>query len=1218
MRIKKLDMIGFKSFKDRTVIHFDHGITGIVGPNGCGKSNIVDALIWVMGEMSAKHLRGSSMSDVIFSGTEKHAPLGLAEVSLILENDGGPFPSQYSRYSEIMVTRRLHRSGETNYLINKEPARLRDIQEIFMDTGAGSRGFSIIEQGRISEVITSKPEQRRFLIEEVAGITKFKVRKRESQRKLISTEQNLLRLQDIIDEQKRRLNSLERQAQKAEKYKTLKKQIQDKDLWLISQKYLKICTQEAEAEKSLTQFREQEACFQADIEKKKVEGEALKLQLSEKQTLLNDLQIAYQEKKDHVRDEEDQVRQLKFEREQAHRDKERVRSLLEQYGSQEESLSFEKSQLDAKVREASKQWEDCQQRFEQQSANYQQCSERVDQWDKDLTEKRREVLAVSASHFHLEAKKSSLEAQMEQAQEQWKLACGVREDLRTQKKTYGDRHQEMSDQLEEQRQVQLSLMRDVENFEKNLQSLSQQKELREKEVQQFKDQVGEITHRWSVLKNLQENFEDFQQGVRTVLLWQKEELGEEKSFLPVSEIIEVPEEYELAMEAVLGNRLQILLSESLEESLKALSYLREQGAGCSSFLSTKGETLSKSALDNKGLASESGVNKFLKEVVSVADPYSLLVHHFISNVVVVDSLSLAFDLHTRYLGYMFVTMDGDTLSEDGVLTGGKRGDSGLLQRRREVRQLASQREKVSDQLSVSQESVGKLEAQYAKLQEEKNGIQKSHDEQKMWILELIKDCERMEVEMDHVEEALKRQNQVIKECEAQLQGCGDQHKEMVDRMKETCEKKKKLEEEIESLTDNLSHCRLERESIQGEVTDLQVELASKEQEIEGWRGQGQILENSLKQLKEQLAEASEESNKNLEFLSDYQEQIERSQVELEALLNEVRESEGVLSFNQTEYDELMTRTQQVDEQVSKGMSALNKCRTQTHEAQLKWEQLRMKSQYLVDQVEEKYMLDLREREKVLEEVEENVQKVESELEDCRIQLKRMGEVNLAAIGEHDELMERHQFLSRQYQDLVDSKDQLTKVIERINRICSKRFKETFEQVNERFKRVFPVLFGGGQAELILCQEPELSEDSGESEKNGKYKGPNKEEEGVDIMARPPGKKLQNLNLLSGGEKALTAVSLIFSIFLVKPSPFCLLDEVDAPLDDVNVSHFNDLVVEMSRRSQVIVVTHNKYTMRVNNRLFGVTMEEKGVSKMVSVNLAGVDRMIQSEKVIQDV
>ena len=1219
LRIKKLDIVGFKSFKDRTVIHFDRGITGIVGPNGCGKSNIVDALIWVMGEMSAKHLRGSSMADVIFAGAEDHVPLGLADVSLTLENDGGPFPSKYSRHSEVMVTRRLHRSGETEYLINKEPARLRDIQEIFMDTGAGSKGFSIIEQGRIGEIITAKPEQRRALIEEVAGITKFKVRKRESQRKLTSTDQNLVRLQDIIGEQKRQLDSLQRQAQRAARYRHLKKDIQGKEMWLNSKKYLELHEEKKTAERVLREAREN--LSHINVEQREVELQKIRLKVSEKETQVNELQGIHQKKKENVRTKEDEIREVKFEIEQARRDKEMAGSVLQQYKVRERALTEDKNQLDKKISVVHKESERLLVELEEKNTKYQAASERIEQVDDELTEKRREMLVVSSTHSHLEAKKSGLEAQLEQAEVQWASASEVAEELKAKRTEFLAHRKKVSDQLEGQRQLQLSIMKDVENFEANALMISHQREAKREESQQFKDRLNEVTSRLYGLENLQDNFEGFQEGVKSVMLWQRQKAEStvdgsasgsasgsyplqdllqdplqdplQVSFCPVSEIVEVPEEYELVMEAALGNRLQVLLSEDQEGVLQAVDYLKEQKTGRSSFLSKKTHS-HKDSSSEVLLTSEPGVKSLLSDVVSIPEPHRYQVAGFTSDVVVVDSIRTALDLRSRYKDKAFVTMDGDTLSADGVLTGGARegAELGLLKRRREIKELSVRREEATGKLALAQASLKKLEAQYSNIQKELESAKQSHNEQEIRVIKLMKDFERAETEVKNSEEAVRKQSEVIEGHRVQVQNYRQKQGEVLGLIGETIEKKQHLEATVESLTQELHDFRNSMESLQSEVTERQVKFAAKEQEVQGLEHQLGMVKTSLEEVHQQLAKMSEESDKSRESLSSHQILIEQSQVELECLIREAGESEKILSLNQDEYEELSTRAREMDDEVCEARRVFNEHNSQINEAQLKLEQLRMKSQYLVDQVQEKYMLDLKESCQEYRDVEGDVKVVENELDDLKAKLKRIGEVNLSAIEEYDDLVDRYEFLSRQHRDLIEARDQLRKVIERINRICTKRFRETFKQVNEKFMKVFPILFGGGEAQLTLVEDPE------------------KDEIGVDIVARPPGKKLQNVSLLSGGEKALSAVSLIFSIFLVKPSPFCLLDEVDAPLDDANVLRFNDLVREMAKRSQIIVVTHNKYTMRVNNKLFGVTMEEKGVSKMVSVSLSEAEKVVQ--------
>lgn len=1200
MRIKKLEIHGFKSFKDRTVIHFDAGITGIVGPNGCGKSNIVDALVWVMGEMSAKHLRGSSMEDVIFAGAEGYAPVGLAEVSLTLENDGNAFPAKYMHHSEVMVTRRLHRSGESEYLVNKEPARLRDIQEIFMDTGAGSKGFSIIEQGAIGKIITAKPEDRRMLIEEAAGITKFKVRKRESQRKLEATEQNLLRLQDIIGEQKRQLDSLERQAQRAERYRGLKNQVQDKEILLSSKSYLHMHEESAAAEAILNEAREFETSTQSEMGQKEANLQTMKLDLLEKEKSVEEKATAHAQLHTRTQQMENEIRELHFEIEQAKRNKEMTGSILGQFQARKQALDVDLAATLSRHQSVKVEAEESEIKYNEQREKLTAVQDRIRVADEELTVKRREMLTVSQSESHLDAKLVALDSQIEQHDERVQSSLLVVNELKEQRDGFEARRNSLFSQVEQERQMQLGLMQDSENFHANLEILKTQLSEKTKDLQAFKDSLNEVSSRLYGLENLHANFEGFEEGVKNVMLWQKkkvEHAGGQVEFVdemrPLAEVVEVPESFELAMEAALGSKLQLLLSEKSETALGAVDYLKEQKTGRSGFISS--DMTSKHSLTTEQanhLKGAPGVEALLKDVVTIPEKFQKQVEAFVGSVAIVDSVRSALKLRPEFPGVTFVTKDGDALSSDGVLTGGtaESADSGVLKRRREIKELSGLREESAGKLALAQVALKKLESQVETVTKDYENAKKLQSEKELLLASLRKDLERAESELNNAGVALQRQSGEVDRLQGQLLKMREDQSELQDKITEVRERKLELDTAVQCLTQEVDGSRIGIDQLQHEVTGLQVSSASKRQELNGLNHQLEMLNKSLAEIDEQLQRMNSETEKSVESLSVNQILIEQRKVELEHSIREVELAAQAMSQSKDDYEQLSAQVRELESDISKKMMAISEQRSRLNEAQLKLEQLRMKEQYLIDQINERYMMTLSEIAHQHKDTEVDVAALEAEVQDLKSKLNKIGEVNLSAIEEYDDLINRYNFMSQQFTDLTEAKEQLRRVIDRINRICSRRFKETFEQVNERFTKVFPVLFGGGEAKLILVEDPD------------------KDEVGIDIMSRPPGKKLQSVTLLSGGEKALTAVSLIFSIFLVKPSPFCLLDEVDAPLDDANVSRFNDLVKEMAKRSQIIVVTHNKHTMKVNNKLFGVTMEEKGVSKMVSVSLADIDNI----------
>jgi len=1198
LRIKKLELVGFKSFKDRTVIQFDAGITGIVGPNGCGKSNIVDALVWVMGEMSAKHLRGSSMNDVIFAGADGYAPMGLCEVSLTLENDGGPFPVQYLKHSEIMVTRRLHRTGESEYYINKEPARLRDIQEIFMDTGAGAKGFSIIQQNMIGQMITAKAEDRRMLIEEAAGITKFKVRKRESQRKLMATEQNLVRLHDIVGELKRQIDSLQRQAQRAERYRNLKREIEDLDLWLSSRQYLSLKETRETLELQHAESQAQEVGTQAAMAQDEQELQALRTTLAEKDLIVNQLQNQHFELRSLIQKTESHVNELRFEIEQARRNKEMTGSLLEENLTRQSMLAEDLQKLETSLTAIREESERLQSEYLEKQSLFADQQSRIDQVDEELTVARRELLTVSQGESALAARHLSLEEGLLALQERESQAREIQTELLEKKVEFESRRNKIYRQLESERQMQMDLVRDAGTLESERNRLQNEISERRNEVETFKDELNQVASRLYGLENLQDNLEGFQEGVKSVMFWQRQRLeamseaerADQDLFQPVAEVVEVPAQFEVAMEAVLGPRLQMLVSGHHDLALNAVGYLKEKNSGRSSFLAADlSFSADTSAVHDSGSAPVGalGVQAVLKDAVRSPERFKPVVERLLDRVAVVDSLNSALSLRPQYPDWTFVSTDGDVVSYDGVITGGtaESADSGVLKRRREIKELSEKKEEWSGKLALANASLKRLEEQQKTLIQEVEGMQKRATEQEILVSGLKKDLERAENELAQAQAAIQRQEQDVLKAQSSVEARQSELDEVRERLQGLRERKLALESQVSNCELELLQARSGVDELQAETTRLQVLAATKRQERDGLERQVEMISRSLAEVSGLLERMSSESARSSQTMSAGQIQLEQEKLQLEKLIQESEQIGQNLAQERDGYEKLQARTRELDASVSEIRQKQNRLQMMMNEALLQLEQGRLKENHLIEQVRERYLVHLPDVATNFIEREGDLTQAETQLKELRDKVAKIGEVNLSAIEEYDEVAKRYEFLSQQQADLTEAKEQLKRVIDRINRICSKRFKDTFEQVNERFTKVFPVLFGGGEAQLILVEDPE------------------KGEMGIDIIAKPPGKKLQNVSLLSGGEKALTAVSLIFSIFLVRPSPYCLLDEVDAPLDDANVFRFNDLVREMAKRSQIIVVTHNKHTMEVAQKLYGVTMQEKGVSKMVSVNLA---------------
>ncbi len=1210
MRIKRLEITGFKSFKDKTVIHFDANITAVVGPNGCGKSNIVDALQWVMGEMSAKGLRGSSMEDVIFQGSQGYVPGGLAEVSLILENDGKHFPVKYLNYSEIQITRRLHRSGESQYLIQQEPVRLRDIYDIFMDTGAGSRGFSLIEQGAISRMVTAKPEEMRALIEEASGITKFKARKKESQRKLIATEENLTRLNDIINELKRHLSSLERQSKKANQYKRLQEKVEKQDILISSKDFLDLKEKYTSTQSLSQDISDKEMHFQNQILGAEKQREIKKLSQLECEKKIETQQQSIEDTRKIVREKETLIQGLEFHIEQSQKQEILHSDLISETQSKKEVLQKNLQELSNSHETLQKEAHRIESLYHTLNTKYENNQSQLQEDEKSLKQKQEELMKLQQKNIQLEVQIQSLQTKQEEYQIQEDEAQSLLENLITKDKEFAKVQNSVERELEGARQLQLNLTSDIEGFKTDkdhlLSSLTEQKE----KTDQLKNSKNELASKLNALEDLYRNFEGFQKGVKEILIWKQQQIQDpnaleqpkESPFVPVADIIDVPTKYELALEAVLGTNLQTVLAKSMDDIFRALDFLKQNQCGRASFLHT---SIDRPSFD---MIKEDSVIGLLKDFVSTDEKYKPCVDTLLYKVAIVNSISL--DLSQKYPDWTFVTLDGDTIFPNHIVMGGTSDDldSGRLKLRREMKEVLEQKTTYEKQLTLEEAQLKTTEKRLNDLEKDFERTQKSHLQQEVKVVELKKDLERISKQLTDSKDFLEKQNKEVDRLFTQKLSQKEQIDSLTKELETSNYQKQDIDSEIQKLTEHISMSQKHLDALRQEVHQLRVDSVARTQEAQGKSHQKEIIQKQLDETSDRMTHLIEEEQKNTQTYTDNQEKHKKEQATLQGLLTEQQNKQETLSKIQNQYEISRSEIEEIDKQLSNLRKESNQIQSKRNDLSLTINTLELKMNTLTETIQERYLVDIQsiaikykngENNDILdkgihqkdEQQNESIKwddidwdETKEKLESLRAQLNKMGTVHLGAIEEYDEVNSRYMFLSQQKEDLILAKDELGKVIDKINKICSQRFKDTFEAVNMRFQKVFPTLFGGGEASLGLIDLKE------------------KEDIGITITARPPGKRLQNVSLLSGGEKALTAVSLIFAIFLVKPSPYCILDEVDAPLDDANVSRFNDLVREMSKYSQVILVTHNKHTMEVCEKLYGITMEEKGISKMVSVDM----------------
>ncbi len=1188
MKLKSLEVIGFKSFVDRLHLSFPEGITTIVGPNGCGKSNVVDAVLWSIGERSAKHLRGKLMEDVIFNGTDGRKPLGMAEAHLTFSNEDGFPPKGYEQYSEITITRRLFRSGESEYLLNKTPCRLRDITDLFLDTGIGVNGYSIVEQGRVENLINANPQDRRFLIEEAAGIAKYKERKRLALMKMEATQQNLLRIQDIIAEVKRQTVSLERQVKRAEEYKAIKKEVKEIEILFALQEYAEF-SEKGEATKGyLKALRNRETEISGQTAKKEALIETVKIKGMEEEETLRSLQQEVFEISRSIQKMENEIEFFRREGETLQKQEdqtiEEIRESLRAWrGARVERKKTGQIHRDLEKErhengDILKEWETLYNDFR---GTYLEVSEQLEGEKGRFIDTLTQLTSLKNRRSHLEERTADLHKRIRSNGEESEEVKAKLGELET-------AHSEKMKEREQNRTLQSTRQEKRVEWEKETEALKAVFSRKQRERLEKEELLRQSRSRYLSLKELQENFEGFEKGVKSILLRKKEEQEKWEQILGVvADIFEPEPRYEVPLEAVLGQRLQYLMVEGEEEAIEAIAFLKRESLGRSSFVPV--QVKRDGHRDRNSQIQKSGRPLPLLQFVHVKEGFAPLAEFLIGEVGVIDQLEEGLHWIKEEEEYgTLVTLDGEVLERSGVVSGGSR-DQGLsiLERRREIKNLEQKirigegecQGMFSEEERLQQEIVEKE----AQLEKKKKEIQEKEIEllhQERDIDELKKEA----VQTDQKREVLQFEGRELKEEASEID---EEMKSVLAQIEREEAVRQEKEGGLQSLKKTVEEVREGTEDLGEKITERKVLLASIEEKQRGMEAQMFHLTEKVRELQEQILKKVKGIRGSRNENATLRERILQWERELEGSLKQHRLKEGALSA-QKEKVEAIANEWREEEASSKYLrQELGDIRQKVYEEEVRASEIQLKLQHLQDSIRERYgttLSTLIGTGPIINGGELPREERVKRLAELKTALEGFGEVNLMAIEEYQELKHRHDFLTEQQADLQQALDLLRKAIIRINRTTTRRFLETFHLVNDKFKEVFMRLFKGGQASLILLDEQDPSTT------------------GIDIIAQPPGKKLQNIDLLSGGEKALVAIALIFGLFMIKPIPFCLLDEVDAPLDDANINRFIELVKEFSKASQFILITHNKKTMETANTLYGITMETPGVSKVVSVRL----------------
>lgn len=1183
MRLKKLEITGFKSFLEKTKVIFPPGISAVVGPNGCGKSNIVDALRWVMGEQSIKQLRGKAKEDIIFAGADGKKQVNMAEVSLLVENTLKAASEPLNDYSEIMITRRLYRSGESAYLINRQPCRLKDIHDLFLGSGTGKNSFAVIQQGNIGAITDASPEERRYFIEEAADITKYKTRKKETLAKVKATSENLLRISDISAEIKRQINALNRQAKKAERFKDYRARIKYLEIKIALWKFDGFTERIREIETSLESYRKTQgrgittlAACEAELAEtrgifltKTNQIEELKTRQFEtrraidkyendiahyqknRQTLGDEI-IESQKQRDELRVRNKEVKEEISQAETGNADihlkiqaaEEDLESAVKRYNEVKKSLSAFEEEL--------KNLNSTHMRLAGENAKYKNILINAKKREEDIV---RRLKIVAEDVFTGQTKSQALQGKRNELYARKKEADDFLEEIR-------DDLKKISGKLDEKKMI-LEKHRDA--------------------LKLLEIEHSRITSRHQTLAKMHERYEWFQDGVKAVM---ESRFNDKTAVLGVlADLITPVNGYEKAVETVLGEALQYIIVDHLDTGVSLATFLTEGNKGRGVFVP--------STIENGELKTPPTLTRLI-DCVEYPETYRGIMRYLLGNCVVTDTFSEAVELkNSSAEAIAVVSKTGEMISEKGIITGGKNtGNVSILEKKQELRSLEEailetekKIEQAADTASELDTGIERLLSKEKALKDELNDTEKEKN-----------DIDKSLYQADSEAAQAERRLEIAELEKEQLTG---EHYDIEDEIEVSRNRLSGIEADIERTNQATESVKSKNKDVSENLESLNQQSVDIRLSITSLNAQNESYQGSLSRLRTFLTEGLDRCAR---LEDDIQAKIETSQNTgqlLEKISNELDHSRVALEEVTHKLDLAQADCKDVEMRLSKTEGKISECKDenektldQMRELQINLSEFQVKREALTARIEEKYHHRLNQYQLEFEAAgkgdkpvtEFDITCYESELSDLSMKIRRLGDVNLGAISEFEELKIRYDFMLKQHDDLTASLDDLEKIIEKINSVSEERFLKTFNAINEKLSGVFARLFEGGTAQMVLTE-------------------PSKPlETGVELMIKPPGKTLTRLSLLSGGEKALSAIAFVFSVFLIKPASFCIMDEIDAPLDDSNVVRFNHLVKMIGEQSQILIITHNKLTMEFADILFGVTMEKKGVSKIVSVTL----------------
>jgi chromosome segregation protein len=1179
MYLKSIEVHGFKSFANKIVFDFHKGITGIVGPNGSGKSNVADAVRWVLGEQSVKQLRGSSMQDVIFAGTENRKPLSYAYVAITLDNSDHQLAIDYE---EVTVARRLYRSGESEYLINGSPCRLKEVSELFYDTGIGKEGYSIIGQGQIDRILSGKPEERRELFDEAAGIVKFKKRKATAQKKLENERDNLVRVNDILAELERQVGPLERQSEKAKTYLKKKSELKEYDVNMFLLESEQIRSQQKDVEDKFQIADAQLKESNADYEKIRTEYEQLGQSMAQMDEKINSIRENISNTSVMKEKLESQIQILTEQIHTAEMTDEHLQSRLDaidqekaQRSEQSATYIAEKEQLDEQLLEVQNRQNEAQEKLAAVQQEIARCNQGIENGQKELYE----LLNNKAG---IQSKQQRFDTMLEQINIR-KAELGKR--LLDRKTQEADLNTVLSDYQKELEAVSLEII-DLKKKEEEL--TGKEKEWRDKlrengrKLEENQTAFHKQQSRLESLKNIAERYDGYGNSIRKVM--------EQKASNPgllgvVSDLIQVEKKYETAIETALGGNIQNIVTEDESTAKKMIGFLKQNRLGRATFLpltsvSAKGNPKNETLLD------EEGVLGIANRLVKCDKKYDEVAAYLLGRVLVVDTIDHAIALAKKnHYSLHIVTLEGEYLSPGGSMTGGAfKNSSNLLARKREIEELEQKVDSIRKELSElknrREDIRTAIELNADELDQVKEELQQKY---------LVQNTAKMNVdrakqqrnESEAVFTGLMGEKQQI---EQQIEEIDNNKKQILDEIEYSKKREQEINEEANAFQKILEEqAKLENEASQ-KLSNIQLETANIKQKVEFAQvnidrinGEVEKFDAERADLLENAAQSKEDAKKKQQDIEEIKKTIAASGESHGKLEEELRESVAKKEQMSADYRGFF----QKQEEISKRCNDLDK---EIFRLNNQREKLKEAGEYQTNYLWEEYELTPHAALELQNDIYDDLTALKKMVAEVKDEIRKLGDVNVNAIEEYKEVSERYQFLKGQHDDLVEAEQTLVGIIEDLDSGMRKQFSEKFAEIQKEFDASFKHLFGGGHGTLELVEDEDILEC------------------GIRIIAQPPGKKLQNMMQLSGGEKALTAIALLFAIQALKPSPFCLLDEIEAALDDSNVTRFASYLNKLTKNTQFIVITHRRGTMAAADRLYGITMQEKGVSTLVSVNL----------------